>query len=37
MEYIKGDNRDQIFMTSMSDWVADDSWARVVDMFVDVY
>lgn len=35
MEYIKGDNRDQIFMTSMSDWVADDSWARVVDMFVD--
>lgn len=24
-----------MFMTSMSEWVAEDSWARIIDMFVD--
>lgn len=35
MQFRQGQNREQFFMTSMSEWVADDSWARIVDMFVD--
>ena len=35
MHYQKGKNREQIFMTSFSQMVEHDSWARVVDLFVD--
>lgn len=35
MHYQKGKNRTQLFMASMEDWVAEDSWARIVDIFVD--
>ena len=35
MHYLQGKNREQLFMTSLSGLVAADSWARVVDVFVD--
>ena len=35
MDYRKGKNRDQLFMTSLESVVSEDSWARVVDIFVD--
>ncbi len=35
MHYKKGKNRDQIFMTSLGQLVEKDSWARIVDLFVD--
>ena len=35
MQFKQGQNREQMFMTSMSEWVAEDSWARIVDLFVD--
>ena len=31
MQFKQGQNREQMFMTSMSEWVAEDSWARIVD------
>ena len=35
MHYQKGKNRDQVFMTSLDEMVDADSWAGVVDFFVD--
>ncbi len=34
MHYQRGKDRDQVFMTSLSQMVEQDSWARVVDFFV---
>jgi len=31
MQFKLGQNREQMFMTSMSKWVAEDSWARIGD------
>ena len=31
MQFKQGQNREQMFMTSMSEWVAEDSWARIGD------
>jgi hypothetical protein len=36
MDYIKGFNRDQLVMMDFEANVAYDSWARVVDCFVDM-
>jgi transposase len=35
MHYQNGKNRDQVFITSLNQMVDADSWARVVDVFVD--
>ena len=35
MRYQTGANRDQLFLTSLSEFVSDDSWARVVELFVE--
>lgn len=35
MDYIQGFNRNQIQMMSYDEFVKQDSWARVVDLFVD--
>jgi len=35
MEYRQGQDRDQMFVTSMSSFVAEDSWARIVDLLVN--
>jgi transposase len=35
MHYQRGKDRDQVFMTSMDQMVDPDSWARIVDLFVD--
>jgi transposase len=35
MQYRQGQDRDQMFLTSMSEFVAPDSWARIVDLFVN--
>lgn len=35
MHYQQGKNREQVFMTSLSSMVVFDSWARLVDVFVD--
>lgn len=36
MEFIQGFDRDQLQMMSFEEFVAEDSWARVVDLFVDI-
>jgi len=36
MEFITGFNRDQLVMMDFESCVAQDSWARTVDMFVDI-
>lgn len=36
MEYINGFDRNQLQMISYNDFVAHDSWARIVDLFVDI-
>ncbi len=35
MHYQDGQDRNQMFVTSMEEMVAADSWARIVDLFVD--
>ena len=35
MHYQEGQDRNQMFVTSMEEMVAADSWARIVDLFVD--
>ncbi|NND07464.1 MAG: hypothetical protein HKN87_13890 [Saprospiraceae bacterium] len=35
MDHIKGFNRDQLFFTSMDEMVPKDSFARIIDLFVD--
>ena len=35
MHYQQGNDREQVFMTSMDQLVANDSFARIVDLFVD--
>lgn len=35
MRYQTGEDRDQIFMTSLDQLVSEDSWARIIDLFVD--
>ena len=35
MHYQQGQNRDQIMMISLDQMVADDSFARIIDLFVD--
>ena len=36
MNYIVGENRNQIQMIVLEQLVAPDSWARVIDLFVDI-
>ena len=36
MDFIKGFNRDQLIMMDFESYVALDSWARIVDLFVDM-
>ena len=36
MDYIQGFNRDQLVMMDFESAVGPDSWARIVDMFVDI-
>ena len=36
MNYIVGENRNQIQMITLEQLVAPDSWARVIDLFVDI-
>nr|WP_244437115.1 transposase [Bacteroides reticulotermitis] len=36
MNYIVGENRNQVQMIALEQLVAPDSWARVVDLFVDI-
>ena len=36
MDYIVGENRNQIQMIALEQLVAPDSWARVIDLFVDI-
>lgn len=36
MDYIKGFNREQLVMMDFESCLAADSWARIVDMFVDI-
>lgn len=36
MHYQEGVDRNQLFMTSLEELVPDDSWARIVDLFVDI-
>ena len=36
MEFIQGFNRNQLQMMSFEEFVTQDSWARVVDLFVDI-
>ena len=36
MDFIKGFNRDQLVMMDFESAVAHGSWARIVDMFVDI-
>ena len=36
MEFITGFNRDQLVMMDFESCVGQDSWARTVDMFVDI-
>ena len=35
MDFIQGESRDQLFMMDLESFVAPDSWARIVDWFVD--
>lgn len=35
MDFIQGTSRDQIFMMDLESFVAEDSWARIVDYFVE--
>ncbi len=35
MDYLQGMNRDELFMMSLGENVSSDSWARIVDWFVD--
>ena len=35
MHYQEGQDRNQMFVTSLEEMVKDDSWARIVDLFVD--
>ena len=35
MDFIQGVSRNQLFMMQLDDYVAQDSWARVVDVFVN--
>lgn len=36
MDYVKGDDRHQQPFNCLEDLVSQESWARVVDLFVDV-
>ena len=36
MDFIQGVNRDQLVMMDFESNVAHDSWARIVDLFVDI-
>ena len=36
MNYIVGENRNQIQMIALEQLVAPDFWARVIDLFVDI-
>ena len=36
MEFRTGENRNQLFVTSMETMVPEESWARIVDAFVDI-
>ncbi len=36
MEFIQGFNRNQLQMIAFDEFVAQDSWARIVDLFVDI-
>jgi len=36
MDYVKGIDRNQLFMMNLEEHVAVDSWARIVDVFVDI-
>ena len=36
MEYIQGFSRNQLQMMSFDQYVSQDSWARIVDLFVDI-
>ena len=35
MHYQQGSDRDQVFMTSLDQMVSEDSFARIIDLFVD--
>ena len=35
MHYQQGSDRDQVFMTSLDQMVDEDSFARIIDLFVD--
>jgi hypothetical protein len=35
MHYQRGKDRGQVFMTSLEEMVDPESWARIVDLFVD--
>jgi len=36
MDFIQGFNRDQLQIISFETMVTPDSWARIVDLFVDI-
>jgi len=36
MDFIRGFNRDQLMMMDFESCVSFDSWARIVDLFVDI-
>ncbi len=36
MDFIQGFDRNQLQIMSFDEFVASDSWARVVDLFVDI-
>ena len=36
MEYVNGVDSNQLFMMNLEEHVPHDSWARVVDFFVDI-
>ncbi len=37
MDFVQGMNRNQLYFTTLSSYVEDDSWARIVDWFVDAF
>ncbi len=37
MDFVQGINRNQLFIMNLNEHVADDSWARIVDLFVDSF
>ena len=37
MDFIQGINRNQLFLMNLDDHVAQDSWARIIELFVDSF